>query len=145
MKQALVFAVVLVLTFGSCDLALPIGPGEPNTDAGSLTAFPTHPEPESGHDAALLQGQLIKSGGCLRLQTAYSSEDTHLIYWPYGYSYREDEKSIKVFDETGRFVATVGDYLSLGGGEYRGDITEGLCEGLTWNAGSVDPAPGLAP
>jgi len=34
--------------------------------------------------------------------------------------YRERCQS---FDEQGRSVATVGDHLSLAGGEYRGDIT----------------------
>lgn len=138
MKQLSVAAVVLIFILLGC------GPSS-NPAPPLLAAFPTHPEPTSGHDQALLQGKLIVSGGCLRLRLDYLPEDTFLIYWPYGYSYRENAKGIKVFDEAGRFVATVGDYLSLVGGEYYGDITGGRCKGLTWNAGSVNPAPGLAP
>lgn len=145
MKQALVFAVVVAFTFGSCGSVPPAGIGNPNPGTGSLVAFPTHPEPTSGHNMALLQGKLIVSGGCLRIGPGYGPGDTVLIYWPYGYSYRDTTEGISVFDGRGRFVATVGDYLSLAGGEYRDDITGGRCKGPTWNAGSVDPAPGLAP
>lgn len=126
----------------------PVGkPSEPNPgiNLGSLVAFPTHPEPAGGHDLALLQGKLVVTEGCLRLQPNYEPAGTYLIYWPYGYSYRDNAKGVEVFDEQGRFVANAGDYLSLAGGEYRGDVTKGLCEGPTWNAGSVDSAPGLAP
>lgn len=145
MKQALGFAVIMAFTFGSCN-SVPLAEiGKPNPGTGSLTAFPTHPESTSGHDLALLQGRLILSGGCLRLRPDYLPEHTVLIYWPYGYSYRDTAKGIRIFDEQGRFIATVGDYLSIAGGEYHRDITGGRCKGPTWNAGSVDPAPGLDP
>lgn len=118
----------------------------PGTGLGSLVAFPTHPEPSGGgHDMALLQGKLIVVDSCLRLQLDYKPVGSFLIYWPYGYSYRDNAKGIEVFDEQSRFVASVGDYLSLVGGEHGSNVTKGLCEGPTWNAGGVDPAPGLAP
>lgn len=146
MKQAVFVAIWVlfaIVGWDSPSTTKPSGP-HPGVDLGSLIAFPVHPR-GSNHNAALAQGKLIVRGGCLRLQGIDAPEYSLLIYWPHGYSYRKKSGSIEVLDDVGKFVATVDDYLSMSGGEYKGDITEGRCKGPIWFAGSVDPAPKLSP
>lgn len=148
MRQAMV-AALLVLTPISCNLAPTVdpnpdlGPNEssPGFGLGSLAAFPAQPKSDGSYPAALTQGTLVVADNCLRLQTAPSTDfpykTDYLLYWRYGDSYQEMAEGIQVLDANGKVIAKEGDYLAIGGGETPTDVTQGVCEGLTWLVGEI--------
>jgi hypothetical protein len=76
--------------------------------------FPTVPR-QDAYPTALLSAQLVERSGCL---FATDGKDRWLLLWPEGYSARtEPDGRVQVVNEDGWGIGTVGEPLSVGGGE----------------------------
>lgn len=65
---------------------------------------------------ALFMGHVsVDDAGCIRLET--ESDYGVTAVWPFGYTLDHDGDSVRVLDESGEAVATLGGELELGGGE----------------------------
>lgn len=92
-------------------------------------SLPTHNQ-AGGGPAALLEGVLVQAGPCVYVS---ASEQRWLAIWPPGF----DLSGAKVVDASGVAVATIGQPISVGGGEY----TEGMYSFLrTLMPNDVTPA-----
>jgi len=104
--------------------------------------FPQQKEAKPDFMTALLVGELTLADGCLRLNDI--DGNSFLLIWPQGFSLRNEKNIIQVVDDTGQFVAQVGDNLEVGGGEMPGEyISEYLsqplpsgCSGPYWIVGN---------
>jgi hypothetical protein len=84
--------------------------GEPSAPEGVF--FPTVPR-QDAYPTALLSAQLVERSGCL----VTSGKGSVLLLWPDGYTARigQDGRT-QVLDENGTVVGTVGEKVTLGGG-----------------------------
>jgi hypothetical protein len=80
--------------------------------------FPTLEEPANAHMDALARGKLMLEGEYILLKSSFFffSEEMLLI-WPYGYSVDVEDGKIHILNENGHIVASVGEYVKIGGGE----------------------------
>ncbi len=91
-------------------------------DTNNLTEsdiyFPTPEEPANTYMDALATGKLILEGEYILLKSSFLffSEEMLLI-WPYGYSVDVEDGKIHILNENGHIVASVGEYVKIGGGE----------------------------
>lgn len=114
-----------------------------NSGTASLpdTFFPQQRDTPNVYMEALLVGELTLVDGCLRLND--SDGNSFLLIWPPGFSLRNEKDIVQVVDDTGQFVAQVGDNLEVGGGEMPGGyisqyLTQPLpsgCSGPYWIVG----------
>lgn len=63
-----------------------------------------------------IEGELVKTGNCLRL-IASPSNTNYLVVWPPGYELDEEGSDILIRDNGGQVVAWVGEKVYMGGGE----------------------------
>lgn len=94
---------------------------------------------------ALLEGELVLENGCLRVRSAHGSVDepSILIIWDLRFSTRTEQGIIQVIDsQTGNVLASVGDFVQMGGGEVPTPTYLGLvsplpedCPGPYWLVG----------
>lgn len=63
-----------------------------------------------------IEGELIKTGNCLRLITSPSNTN-YLVIWPPGYELDEEGSDIFIRDNSGQVVARIGEEVYMGGGE----------------------------
>lgn len=130
-----VFALVTVLLATTCS-------GNSVTASLPVPFFPQQRNAPNVYMDALLVGELTLVDGCLRLND--SDGNSFLLIWPQGFSLRNENDIIQIVDDTGQFVAQVGDNLKVSGGEMPGEyITEYLsqplpngCSGPYWIVGN---------
>jgi len=130
-----VFALVTVLLATTCS-------GNSVTTSLPVPFFPQQRNAPNVYMDALLVGELTLVDGCLRLND--SDGNSFLLIWPQGFSLRNENDIIQIVDDTGQFVAQVGDNLKVSGGEMPGEyITEYLsqplpngCSGPYWIVGN---------
>ncbi len=80
--------------------------------------FPTPEEPLNAYPDALTEGQLIFDGEYILLKSGVPFFNTEmLLIWPYGYSVEVGKGKIRILDDNGVIVASVGDHVKMGGGE----------------------------
>jgi len=93
---------------------------------------------------ARIEGRLVLSESCLRLKPTFGR--SYLIIWPYGYKLRLEDETIQVLNDDGQAVASVGDWIVLGGGEvdsiefienYIGQPLPPDCTGPYWLASPI--------
>lgn len=65
---------------------------------------------------AEIEGELVRTGDCLRL-IASPSNTSYLIVWPPGYELDEEGSDILIRDNSGQVVVRVGEEVYMGGGE----------------------------
>lgn len=68
---------------------------------------------------ALLEGELVLENGCLRVRSAHGSADepSSLIIWDLRFSTRTEDGVVQLIDsQTGNVLASVSDFVRLGGG-----------------------------
>jgi len=88
---------------------------------------------------ALNYGTLVVDGGCLRLEW---DDDSYVMIWPFGYSYRVSGAKLEVFNEKGEFACRTGQLLRVSGGEtpsieaITGTSPPSSCPGPYWVVGS---------
>lgn len=70
----------------------------------------------SGGDAALLEGVLELSDGCLLIVDSLGISFSPV--WPHEYSYKRVAEDVEIIDEMGEVVARVGERVGVGGGEF---------------------------
>lgn len=129
-----VFAVMLLILFNyskrSSQLSTPIA-------KSTSLFFPTQKVPQTIVMQALLVGKLSKEGNCIKV-------NENLIVWPFGFSVKEERNAIKIFNDKGRVIATVGDTVKLGGGQVEAnqpnsEYQNADCKGPFWIVGDVLP------
>jgi hypothetical protein len=89
----------------------------PPLDPPPGVVFPRQHPPESLAEEmqALMIGELVEAGGCLRV--AGDGQD-HLIIWPYDHAITAAEDgALQVRDGSGMVIAQVGDAVRMSGGE----------------------------
>ncbi len=105
-----------------------------SVNKSSYLFFPTQKESVTSYMDALFVGSVeVDNNGCLRA-------GAHLLVWPYNFSPRIDNKTIQIIDDTGKHIASVGDYLKIGGGEisdehvgeYSAQLPCDRCPGPYW-------------
>ncbi|MDV2990105.1 MAG: hypothetical protein P3T54_08155 [Dehalogenimonas sp.] len=126
------------------------------SESPEIDIFPVNKYPEAASFLALNTGKLVVENDVLRLK---SGGDSHLLIWPYGWSYRISGIQVEVLNQDGEFIVRSGQYKAFGGGEvismepYTGISPSGNAGGPYWLVGSVDDAsfwhdqrwyPGLA-
>ncbi len=87
---------------------------------------------------ALVFGRLVLENGCLRVQPAEGEGEPYTIVWPGGYQVRQQGDRIDILNESQEDVASVGDLISMDGGEvssYQGE-NAGRCPGKYWITGN---------
>jgi hypothetical protein len=82
---------------------------------------------------ALMYGQLVNEGGCLRV-VANEGGESYLVLWPAGAEVIVDGDTISIQDASGEIVARVDQPIGLVGGEYTQQ---------DWVAGMLQPGRGL--
>jgi hypothetical protein len=108
----------------------------------SLTSIPTDtatslPPPDAhfpqmeiltGGIEMLIRGELALENGCLRVSnTNTSTGDSFLLIWDEKFATRTEQGVVQVIDvQTGEVLASVGDYVEIGGGEAPADIEKYL-------------------
>lgn len=113
--------ILFSLLLTSCDQA-PTSPSQnvaPETARSKSTIFfplQKQPEGETGFHEALAVGKLVLVGSCLRLEIEEINE-SDLLIWPYGFSYRESGDTIEVLDNKGNVAVKVGQIIEVSGGE----------------------------
>lgn len=67
---------------------------------------------------ALVRGKLTLDNGCLRVsETNTINGDSYLLIWDSRFSTRTEQRIVQVIDSsTGELLASVGDYIEVGGG-----------------------------
>jgi len=116
-----------------------------NSTTSSPPFFPVLKEPQSIGLEALAVGRLSLKDNCLRLTPLFLFGEGELLIWPYGYTLKIDGKEIRVVDNNGLVVASVGDKIKVGGGEIplemvEKNIGESLpdnCPGPYWSVSSI--------
>ncbi|HEY2916779.1 MAG TPA: hypothetical protein VGI98_06150 [Candidatus Limnocylindrales bacterium] len=118
--------------------------------AGTIrTSLPTHIDWNGAGPAALQDGQLVLAGDCLNLVDPPTGA-TWLVIWQPG----TVRSGPNVLDESGTVIATVGDAVGLGGGEYDGTTVQSElasaipapCRtGRYWLVGDVRWSPAPSP
>ena len=157
-----VFIVLSLILFGtSCgidgsaasetsnDSVLSVTPASDTpTSEGASTAvfFPQQAPPtgEQSFPAAELIGKLLVRDGCVRVAREGGSE--YLAIWPSGVDLNTDD-TITIVDDAGQVVATVGQEISVGGGEVPLSIAAAYsptmrqpsipCEGPYWLVSNI--------
>jgi hypothetical protein len=80
----------------------------------NISYFPVQKEPGLPSLMALESGKLLLEDGCLRSEWFGTS---HLLIWPYGYTYRVSGNSVEVLNDKGEVAARTGQFKQFGGGE----------------------------
>jgi hypothetical protein len=82
-----------------------------------VVELPTH-RPLNGSPTALLEGRLVREGSCVRAETVHSGEQ-NLVIWPPGTTLHDyEDGQSAVVDRGGRVIASMGEAVRLGGGQY---------------------------
>ena len=101
--MSLVVCLVVATSLVACSRA---GPSAPDG-----LFFPTVPR-QDAYPAALFSGQLVERSGCL-----VAGKDGPVLLWPDGYTARTAQDGrTQVLDENDAVIGTVGENVSLGGG-----------------------------
>jgi hypothetical protein len=117
--------------------------------ADSRTIYLPKQPPAASSMAALMEGELVKVDGCLRI-----TDDDYavgfLVLWPYDAGIRIAENEAEVLNGAGQVVARTGESLRLGGGAIESPTAQasfeklipGLsqtgCSGPYWVAGELE-------
>ena len=108
-----------------------------NTTTSQLPYFPTQKVRATEQMQALLVGKLELINGCLRV-------GENLLIFPYGFTLRNTNDTLTVYDAAGQRLAAVGDTIRLGGGQLgTGENNTPLefenerCNGPYWIIGDV--------
>lgn len=133
-----ILAVTLLIVFNTSEK----NPQLKISNTKMLTPFfPTQKERQAVAMQALITGELKLEGKCLKV-------DDNLIVWPYGYSLKIQDDTIKILNEKGKLMAIVGEIVKLGGGqvgtnesalEELSEYQNKDCKGPLWIVGKVMP------
>ena len=88
------------------------------------------------HFDALLEGQLVLDGDCLRLQNEHGHIPYEVVIWPPGFAPHLENEEVQIRNGGQRTIARVGDKLGLGGAG-GGAGSNGRCSDSTWETSSV--------
>lgn len=115
-------------------------------DRPSLGAhFPQLITPQNVYLEALIKGKLVLENGCLRMSGVDGAVNgsTFLLIWDQKFSTRTKQGVVQVIDKgTGEILASVGDFVAIGGGFVDNPTSRGLrepipddCPGSYWLVG----------
>jgi hypothetical protein len=123
----------VVATVGGCN-------ANPGSTSPTVAYFPVLKEHQQQLPLfSTVEGELTLEGGCVHLKPV-RGEDTVPI-WPVDFSFMVEDREIRIVDDAGQVVATVGDMIKVGGGEVRdrgivekltGDLPPETCKGPFW-------------
>jgi len=137
-KQVLPF--ILFLFLHACASQATSAPSSSSTSPLSHgSSFPQLINTPSAYLEALITGELVVTNGCLRVNDKYGNNV--LLIWPPGFSPHTEPGIIQVLDSTSQIVASVGDWVEIGGGEVPPtylDLVDPLpadCPGPYWLVG----------
>ena len=127
-----------------------VGPDEPTVVSipGSTLFFPRQKSIKAAgveRMTALIGGELLLDGDCLRVGRMNDRYPDPAIVWPAGFAPHIEDGVVRVRNGAGRTVARVGDEIGMGGGEVSASFVSELyypgmserCPGKFWIAGSV--------
>jgi hypothetical protein len=99
-----------------------------------------------GNTDFLVRGELTIENGCLRVSKAnLATGDSFLLIWDLNFASRKEQGVVQVIDSnTGEVLASVGDYVEVGGGLAPSDVEKYLkepipneCSGPYWLVGEM--------
>lgn len=100
----------------------------PTSTPSLVTSFPQQINAPNSFMEALVEGKLVLINGCLRINDTYGN--SYLLIWRPGFSTHMDQGIVQIIDSMGEVVASVGDFVAIGGGENPTPTYLGLAEPL---------------
>jgi hypothetical protein len=95
-----------------------------NDDSPKILYFPVQETPFTKVEPTLLlgilEGKLVLVNGYLRLERRFlfwNTSPSHLVIWPFGYSWMTENNQIWILNEKSEKIARVGNCVKIGGGE----------------------------
>lgn len=134
--QYLLYLQVFLATLGGCEGIDPSGivPGEQAQDQVHFLRVRDVDGPQM---EAQLEGKLVLSEGCLRIQV--ENEEAYTTIWQNDFSYRKQGDSVAVLNGEGQIVARVGDRILVSGGEGGSPSQEKFAESYVGPYQCVEP------
>jgi hypothetical protein len=133
--QRILLIWILILLTTACvnDKTIPTAGGSQNANAPALDVhFPQLINPQPAYLEARLTGELTLENGCLRVQE--TDAISTLLIWDSRFSLADDKGVIKIINSsTGEALASVGDFVAVGGGYMDDPTALGLKEPLPEN------------
>lgn len=115
MASRLMVGTLVLLTFAVGCSSMLMVQGPRGTDE---IYFLRNKQPSgSGGDAALLEGILEFSDGCLLIEGDGDSKRFSPV-WPYEYSYKGVAGNVEIMDGSGEVVAQIGERVGVSGSEF---------------------------
>ena len=134
MHQIMRYLSLILTILGVCFLAACVS-NPSASEPGDIEAGVFFPqlEPSDEMPLALMFGQLVNEGGCLRV-VANEGGESYLVLWTAGAAAIVDGDTIAIQDASGEILARVDQQIGLVGGEYKQ---------RDWVAGMLQPGRGL--
>lgn len=128
------FPFFFFLIVSACTNHSVITPTNTATIAPSLgDHFPQLATSQQAYLEALIKGELVLENGCLRISGVDGALDKSslLLIWDSRFSTRTEQGVVQVIDSrTGKVLASVGDFVAVGGGFVDDPASRGLKEPL---------------
>jgi len=121
-KRILLTSIIFLITASCADReSTNTPPLDTAVETVSTSSFGAHfPQTNTilGNTDALITGKLALDNGCLRVsETNTINEESYLLIWDETFSIRTEQGIVQVIDSnTGEVLASVGDYVEVGGG-----------------------------
>jgi len=116
MRKHLLLFIIIILLITACARQTTSPPSSSSPSPPSHgSSFPQLINTPIAYMDALITGELVATNGCLRVKDKYGNNV--LLIWPVGFSPHTEQGIIQVLDSTGQAVASVGDWVEIGGGE----------------------------
>jgi hypothetical protein len=118
-KYPLTFIIISVLVTACAGQAASVPTSTPVNTPSLGTYFPQIINTPSAYLEALIKGELVLENGCLRVSDVDGAVNgaTILLIWDPRFSTSTKQGAVQVIDnKTGKALASVGDYVAVGGG-----------------------------
>jgi hypothetical protein len=133
MYKHLLLSIIIILLITACANQVTSADSSSSTSPPSHgSSFPQQINTPVAYMDALLTGELVVINGCLWVKDNYGNNPILLI-WPPGFSAQAEQGIIQVLDSTGKRVASVGDWIEVGGGQVPTPTYLGLIDPLPEN------------
>ena len=129
-----VFMPIIFILLTACSRLTTVAPTNTRINTPSLgDHFPQLINTPSVYLEALIKGKLVLENGCLRISGVDGAVNgaTFLLIWDQRFSTRTEDGVVQVLDSsTGEVLASVGDFVEVGGGFVDYPTSRGLKEPL---------------
>jgi hypothetical protein len=149
-KTVCLVLMVILLTLTACTSATDstLQPSEirlptPTSSTSETIFFPRQKKTEG--ERAVMEartgGRLVLENKCIRVDRETSTNTSYLLIWPPDFNFSIENDTIKILNENGELVASIGDKVIISGGEVpvlyepvKGQVPS-QCDGPYWIIG----------